>query len=817
LTQEELRIGVFVCDCGLNIAGSVDCEEVRKSAEELPGVVVSVRNKYTCADPGQEEIKRHIREHGLNRVVVASCTPRMHEPTFRNCVAEAGLNPYLFEMANIREQCSWIHLHDRQAATKKAKDIVKIAVAKARLLEPQEDTEIPVTDAALVIGGGVAGIQAALDLADAGHQVYLVEKQPSIGGIMARIDKTFPTMDCSICVLGPKMMDVGRHPRIKLMAYSEVEEVSGYVGNFKVRIREKAQYVDVTECNSCAKCAEVCPVVVPDEFQQGFSSRKAAYIPFPQAVPSSYLIDMEHCLGNNPVTCGKCLDVCEKQCIDLNMQDELVEINVGVIVAATGMDIYDPTALDEYGYTRFDNVITTIEFERLICGGGPTEGKLVRPSDLQIPKRIGFIQCVGSRTENRGNPYCSSVCCMNTIKDSLLINEHYPDTEVYVFYVDIRAYGKGFEDLFRRSREAGVRYIRGLPGEVIEEPDTENLKLRVENTTTSKVEEYELDMVVLSVGLQPGDDLKRLASIINVSQTADGFLMEAHPKLRPVDAPTPGIFFAGSVEAPKDIKDSVTQASAAVARSSILLNSGIVRGDAIKAVVDLEKCTSCGVCARVCPFGAVEVDVKAKTGAHIITAACAGCGACAAECRFGAITIRHFQDDQILAQIDAALEIEPEQKIITFLCNWCSYAAGDLAGTSRLQYPPNNRFIRVMCSARVDESFIWHAFKLGAPVVLLSGCHIGDCHYISANHWTMRRADRLWNRMEKLGIRPERLQLEWISAAEGPRFAQVMRDLEGMRQKVTPDEIERAKKVLAAEESSRDDEVMNSKKTDTAI
>ena len=817
MTQEELRIGVFVCDCGLNIAGSVDCEEVRKSAEELPGVVVSVRNKYTCADPGQEEIKRHIREHGLNRVVVASCTPRMHEPTFRNCVAEAGLNPYLFEMANIREQCSWIHLHDRQAATKKAKDIVKIAVAKARLLEPQEDTEIPVTDAALVIGGGVAGIQAALDLADAGHQVYLVEKQPSIGGIMARIDKTFPTMDCSICVLGPKMMDVGRHPRIKLMAYSEVEEVSGYVGNFKVRIREKAQYVDVTECNSCAKCAEVCPVVVPDEFQQGFSSRKAAYIPFPQAVPSSYLIDMEHCLGNNPVTCGKCLDVCEKQCIDLNMQDELVEINVGVIVAATGMDIYDPTALDEYGYTRFDNVITTIEFERLICGGGPTEGKLVRPSDLQIPKRIGFIQCVGSRTENRGNPYCSSVCCMNTIKDSLLINEHYPDTEVYVFYVDIRAYGKGFEDLFRRSREAGVRYIRGLPGEVIEEPDTENLKLRVENTTTSKVEEYELDMVVLSVGLQPGDDLKRLASIINVSQTADGFLMEAHPKLRPVDAPTPGIFFAGSVEAPKDIKDSVTQASAAVARSSILLNSGIVRGDAIKAVVDLEKCTSCGVCARVCPFGAVEVDVKAKTGAHIITAACAGCGACAAECRFGAITIRHFQDDQILAQIDAALEIEPEQKIITFLCNWCSYAAGDLAGTSRLQYPPNNRFIRVMCSARVDESFIWHAFKLGAPVVLLSGCHIGDCHYISANHWTMRRADRLWNRMEKLGIRPERLQLEWISAAEGPRFAQVMRDLEGMRQKVTPDEIERAKKVLAAEESSRDDEVMNSKKTDTAI
>ena len=803
MTQDELRIGVFVCDCGLNIAGSVDCEEVRKSAEDIPGVVVAVRNKYTCADPGQEEIKRHIREYNLNRVVVASCTPRMHEPTFRKCVAEAGLNPYLLEMTSIREQCSWVHLHDRDAATRKARDIVKIAVAKARLLWPQEDTEIPVTDVAMVVGGGVAGIQAALDLADAGHQVYLVEKQPSIGGIMAQLDKTFPTMDCSICVLGPKMMDVGRHSNITLMSYSEVEEVSGYVGSFTVRVRKKARYVDETVCNSCGRCAEVCPVVVPDAFQQGFSSRKAIYLPFPQAVPSSYLINMDECLGNNPIRCGKCVDVCEQDCIDLNMQDELVELNVGVIIIATGMDIYDPTALDEYGYTQFENVITTMEFERLICGGGPTEGKLVRPSDLQTPKRIGFIQCVGSRTENRGNPYCSNVCCMNTIKDSLLINEHDPDTRIYVFYIDIRAFGKGFEDLYRRSKEAGVHYIRGLPGEVIEDPNTRNLKIRVENTTTSRVEEYELDMVVLSVGLQQSDDLKHLASVMNISQTADGFVMEAHPKLRPVDAPTPGIFYAGTVESPKDIKDSVTQAGAAVARSSILLSSGIVQGDAIKAVVDLEKCTSCGVCAQVCPFGAIEVDIKAKTGARVITAVCAGCGACAAECRFGAITIRHFHDDQILAQISAALEEEPEKKIITFLCNWCSYAAGDLAGMSRIQYPPNNRFIRVMCSARVDENFIWHAFKLGAPIVLISGCHIGDCHYLNANHWTIKRADKLWNRMEKLGIRPERLQLEWISASEGPRFAQIMRDLEEMRQKVTPEEIEYTKNILANKDSNQ--------------
>ncbi|MFH1087188.1 MAG: CoB--CoM heterodisulfide reductase iron-sulfur subunit A family protein, partial [Chloroflexota bacterium] len=366
MAEKELRIGVFVCDCGLNIAGSVDTEEVRRWAEGLPDVVVSVRNRYTCADPGQQEIKRHVREHNLNRVVVASCTPRLHESTFRKCVADVGLNPYLMEMASLREHCSWVHLHDREAATKKAKDIVKIAVARARLLQPQQEMQIPVTPSALVIGGGVAGIQAALDLADGGHQVYLVEEQPSIGGIMAQLDKTFPTMDCSICVLGPKMMEVGRHPRIQLLAYSTVEEISGYVGQFKVRVRQKARYVSEKDCNACGECAKACPVVLPDEFQQGFSVRKAIHIPFPQAVPPAYVIDMKHCLGNNPVACTKCVDACEKECIDLNAGDNVVQLDVGAIVLATGLKPYDPTQLDEYGYTRWQNVITSMEFERLI-------------------------------------------------------------------------------------------------------------------------------------------------------------------------------------------------------------------------------------------------------------------------------------------------------------------------------------------------------------------------------------------------------------------------------------------------------------------
>ncbi|HID85889.1 MAG TPA: hydrogenase iron-sulfur subunit [Anaerolineae bacterium] len=595
------------------------------------------------------------------------------------------------------------------------------------------------------------------------------------------------------------MMDVGRHPRIELMTYSKVEAVSGYVGNFKVRIRRKARYVDERECTACGECVSACPVVRPDEYQMGFSSRRAIYIPFPQAIPSAYIINMEECLGYTPIACGKCLEACDKKCIDFDMQDQVVDIEVGAIVVATGLDVYDPAPLDEYGYTRYENVITSLEFERLICAGGPTEGHFIRPSDGARPRRIGFIQCVGSRCASsgeRGQSYCSNVCCMNTVKDSLLLKDHYPDTEITVFYLDIRAFGKGFEDLYRRSKEVGVRYVRGLPGEVVEDPATGNLILTVENTTARRLERHELDLVVLSVGLIPRED-RTIKRLLALSTTSDGFYLESHPKLKPVDAPTRGVFFAGCAEAPKDIKESVTQASAAAARAQIVLNADRIRVEAITAVVDEAKCTACGLCARVCPYGAITVDPKAKVPASVVEAACAGCGTCAAECRFGAIAMRHFTDQQIFAQIEEALAEEPQEKILVFACNWCSYAGADLAGVSRLQYPPNARVVRTMCSGRVDEDFVLRAFELGAPIVLVSGCHFGDCHYIDANHWTQRRMDRMWNRLERLGIRPERLQLEWISAAEGQKFAGVMRELEEMRKKVTREEIEFTRRVLA--------------------
>ena len=552
--------------------------------------------------------------------------------------------------------------------------------------------------------------------------------------------------------------------------------------------------MDPELCNCCEECSKVCPQVLPDEFQMGLSSRKAIYIPFPQAVPCSYILDMDDCLGNNPIACGKCADVCDKNAIDFDDKDEIVIREVGSIIVAIGLDVYDPTEMDEYGYTRFENVITSMEFERLICAGGPTAGHFVRPSDSERPKRIGFIQCVGSRNPKIGRPYCSNICCMNTIKDTLLLADHYPDTDNFVFYQDIRAVGKSFEDMFQRSKEAGTRYIRGLPGDIEEDPGSRNLIIMVENTTSGMLERHELDMVVLSVGVVPPKDRDKLSKLLTLSKTSDGFFMESHPKLKPVDAPTRGVYFAGFCESPKDIKDSVCQAGAAASRAGALINAGKITVEAITSIIDEESCQKCGICAKVCPYGAI--NWRKGEVATVIEAACAGCGNCGAACTFGSITMRHFTDQQIMAQIHQILAEDPQDKVFGFACNWCSYAGGDMAGISRIQYPSSNRVVRTMCSARVSEEMVLEAFRWGAPVVLVSGCHYADCHYINANRQTVQRLQKLWNKLEKAGVRPERLQLEWISAAEGQKFAKVMRQMEELRKTVTMDEIEFAKEAL---------------------
>jgi len=798
--DKGVRIGVYVCHCGLNIAGSVNVEEVAKFAGTLPNVVIARDYRYTCSDQGQELIKNDIKEYRLNRVVVASCSPRLHEPTFRKACEEAGLNKYLFEMANIREQCSWVHLYSKEEATEKAKDLVRMAVAKAALLEPAVEIEVPIVRKAAVIGGGVAGIQAALDLADMGYKVYLIEKEPTIGGRMAQLDKTFPTMDCSICILAPKMSDVGRHPNIELLTCSQVINVKGYIGNFQLQVQRKPRYV-TEDCSACGDCAEACPIIVPNEFDCGLAIRHAIYIPFAQAVPAKYIIDMENCLNKEGIIkCNKCLKACERNAINFDMKPELIELQVGTIIVATGAETFNPAILTNYGYTKYPNVITSLEFERLINAGGPSRGQLFRLSDMKIPESVAFIQCVGSRSE-KGNPYCSNICCMNTIKDALLIKEHWPETKIYVFYIDIRAFGKGFEDLYKRAKEEGVIFIRGLPAEVMEDPTTHELWLIGENTLQKEIYRIKTGMVILSVGIEPRKDSDIIQRLLTLSRTADGFFMEAHPKLRPVDTPTGGIFLAGCVESPKDIKDSVTQASAAAARASILMAQGKVTVEAITPVIIGEKCKACGLCSKVCPYNAIIVNKELKR-AEVIEAACAGCGTCGAECPFGAIIMRHFTNEQIFSQIDEATKENANQKIIAFCCNWCAYAGADFAGISRIQYPTNVRIIRTMCSGRVAPKFVERAFAKGAAAVLVAGCHPGDCHYINANKHTERRMKALWKKMEMLGLNKERLQLLWVSAAEGERLASKIKEMQAVVANVTPEEIEKTQKAFQKMEES---------------
>jgi heterodisulfide reductase subunit A len=792
---EELRIGVFICHCGLNIAGVLDIKELVEYAKTLPDVVYVKDNRYTCADPGQDEIRKGIKEHKLNRVIVAACSPRMHEPTFRRTVSEAGLNPFLFEMANIREFSSWCHPSTPKKATEKAKDLIKMAVAKARLFLPLETMEVPVTNKALVVGGGIAGMNAALDLAEMGFKTYLLEKGESIGGHMAQLDKTFPTLDCSICIEGPKMVDVGRHPNIEIISHADLLSVSGFIGNFNVKIRKNPRYVIADNCTGCGECRDVCPIEYPNEWDMSLGVRKAISVPFDQAVPLIYTLNKDYC-----IECYKCVDACgARRAINFEQQPEEIELDVGAIIVATGYDIYLPYDNLLYGYGKYTNVITSLEFERLILAAGPTIGKVVRASDGQKPHSIAFIQCVGSRDTNK-YPYCSNFCCMYTLKHAIQLKEKYKeDIEVYVFYMDMRSNFKGFEEFYQRARELGANFIHGRVSRVFEVPETKNLIIHAEDIGLGQPIEIEAEMVVLATAAIPKKGTDEMARILNVTRGADGFFMESHPKLKPIDAPTDGIFFAGACQAPKDIPYSVSQGSGAASRAATVLSKPTWKIEPIIAVVAPDKCrnvkTKCGICAERCPYGAIKAEEG--TPAQVITAMCHGCGTCVAECPADAITQMHFTDAQIFAQIRTTLEKNPEDKILAFLCNWCSYAGADLAGTSRFEYPPVIRPIRVMCSGRVDRDFILEAFRLGAGMVMVGACHLPyDCHYISGNYKMKARMDALAPMLQKLGLSPERLRVEYVSAAEGVKFAEVVREMTEQMHALGKDKIKAENKKL---------------------
>jgi heterodisulfide reductase subunit A len=649
--NERPKIGVYVCDCGINIAGVVSVPDLVEYAKTLPNVEVAQEYKFFCSDVGQKMIKEDIEADKVNRVVVAACSPRMHEPTFRIACREAGLNQFLFEMANIREHSTWVHMKEPEGAYETAKDHIRMAVAKARELVPLEVQKVKVEPSCLIIGGGIAGMNAALDLANEGYKVYLVEKTPTIGGHMAQLDKTFPTMDCSSCILTPKMSEISREKNIELLTYSEVVEVSGYIGNFDVTILKKPHYVDQVKCTGCGICVDYCPVVVGNEFELGLATRKAIYIPFPQAVPGQYTIDMDHC-----IECGICarIDVCEPEAIIYDDKPEYLKVKVGTIIVATGWDLYDPTELKQYGYGKYPNVITGLQMERLLSSFGPVVGKPVRPSDLKEPHSLAFLQCVGSRNfREGGNQYCSRVCCMYATKQARQYKEKHPDADVYIFYMDVRAFGKGYEEFYESAgRNYGIGYMRGRIAEVSEDED-HNIIIRSEDTLLQQPVELKVDLFVLSCGLEPRADADIITSLLRIQRSADGFFLEAHPKLRPVDTLTDGIFIAGVAQGPKDIPDAVAQAKGAASSAAVLMAKGEVEVEPFYGVVRPERCIGCGMCVENCAYGAVELveDRWFGTVAKINEALCKGCGACSGNCRCSAIDIKGFTAEQIYSII----------------------------------------------------------------------------------------------------------------------------------------------------------------------
>ena len=648
------RIGVYICHCGSNIAGKVDVEAAAEFASQLPGVVICKHYLFMCSEPGQQLIINDIKEHNLNCIVVAACSPLMHENTFKAVVTQAGLNPYLLNIANIREQCSWV-TDDREAATDKAKALVAGAVGKARFLKPLKQHEVVVKKSVLVVGGGIAGIQAALQCADAGYHVYLVEREQSIGGHMAMLDKTFPTLDCSACILTPKMVSAGKHPNIELMTYSEVVTVGGYVGNLKIEILHKAKYVDHEKCNGCGICQEKCPGKADDAFEMNRAKRKAIYTLFPQAVPNKPVIDPLHCIYFQKGKCKACEKVCRKNAIDFEQVDTTEEITVGAIIVATGHEMFDSSEMYCYGYGKFPDVYNALDFERMVNSGGFSGGH-IRTHDGKEPGSVGIIHCVGSR-DQRHHPYCSQICCMYSLKFAHLIRDH-TAAEVYNFFIDMRCVGKGYEEFYDRILNEGVRFVRGKVAAVTndaEHPSEEGkLTVQVEDTLAGAVRRIPLDMIILANGLESRKDVRQVARTFGISVNQDGFFLEQHPKLNPMGTHDQCIFIAGTCAGPKDIPQTVSQASAAASGAMALLEQNTIKVESITANVNQDLCAGCKMCVNVCPYEAVKFD-ESKGTSCIDEGLCRGCGTCVSTCPSNAIEGDHFTDEQILSEIEAVL------------------------------------------------------------------------------------------------------------------------------------------------------------------
>ena len=732
-------IGVYICHCGRNIKGTVDVEKVKEAVARFREVKIAETYDYLCSTPGQNIIKSGIKEKGIDRVVVAACSPQLHLETFKKAVSDAGLNPYLLEMVNIREHCSWVH-NDIEKATVKAIDLIRGAVYRARYLEELQPIKTKVKRDVLVVGGGIAGIQTALELAGKGYKVYLVERSPSIGGHMAQLSETFPTLDCSYCILAPRMVQVSQHPNVEVITMAEPVAMKGIPGDYTVTIRIKPRYIDETKCTGCDECAKVCPVGILNEFDENLELRKAIYIPYPQAVPRIYTIDVERC-----IKCFKCVDVCGPRAINFSKEPQEVELNVGAIVVATGYDLIDPRRLGEYSYGMHPDIVTNLEFERVMRLG------FRRPSDGKTPKKVAFILCAGSRALREGSKeYCCKIGCMVAIKQSIILMKAVAGADPWIFYQDLRAAGRGYEEFLSRAKDQGVKFIRGLPSRVI--PTNNGLIVKAVDTISGVQIEETFDMVVLSAAIIPSSGTDALSKIFGISTGTDGFLLEKHYKLDPVDGMRKGIFLCGCALGPKDIRESVEEAMAAASRTATFIGKGELEHPPEIPVINHERCNLCGECVAICPSGALIANESAIS---VVPVACVNCGACVTVCGREAVDLANFTEKQFIEQIRGVCEGEiDEPKIIAFVEKNTAYASLDLAGIRRFSYMPNIRPISVPSCMRVGIKHLLNAFAYGADgVALIEG---EDSHF--AGEKLRQHVTNLKNELRRYGVNPLRLQ-----------------------------------------------------------
>lgn len=772
----QLNIGLFICNCGKNISGVIDVQQVANHFNAMKDVQV-LGNQYFCSESGLKELTDEIKKKNIERVVIAACSFNLHGALFRKTIENAGINKFLISFANIREQNSWVHAKEPQKATKKAIEQIKMAIENVKLLEPLQTESTSVEPATLIIGGGITGIKTALVIAEAGYKTYLLERDLTIGGHMALFDKTFPTLDCSICILGPLMVACKDHPNIELITYSEIEKVEGHIGNFSVSILKKPRFIDEEKCVGCFDiCRDACDIEVSDTFYP----RKAIDVPYPQAIPLYPNILTNYCIG-----CKACAQACDRDAIIFDQEEKHISIKVGAIIVATGYKTFDPSLLGELNYDNYPDVITTLEMERMLNNDGPTQGRVVRPSNGQVPKNICFVLCVGSRNKLIEREYCSQVCCNTAIKQAILIKNEHPNSSINIYYNDIRANGKNCEEFYNRGREeAGIRFIKSNISSILKSDTSNNLIIRGEDIIEDFLFENQTDLVVLAVGIEPPDNTDELSQMLNISQDSNGFILERHLKIKPSETTVNGIYLAGAIQGPKDIPSSIAQGESAAAKAIALMTKKSIELDPQIVHYNREKCDLCRLCENICVFNAIEI-IDGEL--NFTSANCTGCGACAAMCHTDALHIPGFKKEQISAQIKNVLKKKGEfPLIIGFLCNWCAYMGADLAGTSKFQYPTNIRTIRVMCTAMLDPGLVFEAFFNGADGVLIAGCHEQDCHYDTGFLKAKGRYESISEILKEAGINQQRVRIESISAGEGKKFANIVTEFKELLLQLGP-------------------------------